>query len=122
MVVVADLRTAAEAADRRTAAERNILIYLEVNRGREVGWELKDLGGCECRVVVVGRRGINCKGRSRIVVDGVLDGGGALLQQNARVDDDKFLARESESRQCWAGEAWATSGYVSNWVGAVGTR
>lgn len=36
LVVVAatDLRAAAEAADRRTAAERNILIYLEVNRGR----------------------------------------------------------------------------------------
>lgn len=28
--------------------------------------------------------------------------------RNARVDDDKFLARESASRQCWAGEAWAT--------------
>lgn len=40
-------------------------------------------------------------------------GGGApslVCEQamHARVDDDKFLACESESRQCWAGEAWAT--------------
>lgn len=49
-------------------------------------------------------------GQSRFVVDGVSMGGGALslgLQANARVDDDKFLACQSQSRQCWAREAWA---------------
>lgn len=41
------------------------------------------------------------------------------LQANARVDDDKFLACESESRQCWAGEAWATPlmSAPGNWHG-----
>lgn len=34
--------------------------------------------------------------------------GRSSLAADARVDDDKFLARESENRQCWAGEAWAT--------------
>lgn len=43
----------------------------EISVRAEVGpWLLSSVG-----------KGINCKGRSRIVVDGVLDGGGALLQQ-----------------------------------------
>lgn len=68
VVATTDRRAAAEAADRRTAAERNILIrvVVVVNRGRD---RLRGLRGISVGARV-GGCGNQLQGRAGFVVDG----------------------------------------------------